>query len=132
MEQPKILILVAEDEHLIGMTVQEALADGGFAVQHVDSGDEAMTVVTKNDPELFGIVTDIRLGPGADGWEVARAAREINPLIPIVYMSGDSAHEHPSQGVPDSAMIQKPFAPAQIVTALSTLMNEAQKPTASS
>jgi CheY-like chemotaxis protein len=126
--EPKILILVAEDEHLIGLTVQEALEDGGFAVRHVASGQEAIGAITHNDPEIFGIVTDIRLGAGPDGWEVAKAARETNARVPIVYMSGDSAHEHPSKGVPESALIQKPFAPTQIVTAITMLINEARKP----
>jgi hypothetical protein len=39
-------------------------------------------------------------------------------------MSGDSAGDHTSQGVPDSIMVQKPFAAAQIVTAVSTLINK--------
>jgi hypothetical protein len=38
-------------------------------------------------------------------------------------MSGDSAHEHTVQGVPDSVMLQKPFAPAQLITAIATLLN---------
>jgi DNA-binding response OmpR family regulator len=70
------------------------------------------------------LVTDIRLDDEKDGWHVARRARELNPLIPVVYMSGDSAADHSSQGVTHSIMVQKPFAPAQIVTAVSTLINK--------
>jgi hypothetical protein len=40
-------------------------------------------------------------------------------------MSGDSAFEWHAQGVPGSVMIQKPFVMAQIVTALSQLLNQA-------
>ena len=87
-----------------------------------------MASVERNEPILSGIITDIRIGGGPDGWEVARRARGINSHIPIIYMSGDSAHEHGSRGVPESVMLQKPFAPAQVVTALSTLLNEAPKP----
>ena len=73
---------------------------------------------------LSALVTDIRLKGDQDGWQVARRARELNPQLPVVYMSGDSAVEHTSQGVPHSIMVQKPFAPAQIVTAVSTLINK--------
>jgi hypothetical protein len=45
--------------------------------------------------------------------------------MPIVYMSGDSDHEWSSKGVPSSIIIAKPFAPAQLVTAVSTVINEA-------
>jgi hypothetical protein len=50
-------------------------------------------------------------------------AREINPSFPVVYMSGDSAEDWASQGVPNSIMLSKPFAPAQLVTAVSQLLN---------
>ncbi len=74
---------------------------------------------------LSALVTDIRLQDEKDGWEVARRGRELNPTLPVVYMSGDSALDHTSQGVPHSVMVQKPFAAAQIVTAVSTLINKA-------
>jgi two-component system cell cycle response regulator CpdR len=37
-------------------------------------------------------------------------------------MSGDSGHDWSSKGVPNSLMIAKPFAVAQIVTAISNLL----------
>jgi DNA-binding response OmpR family regulator len=70
-----------------------------------------------------GLITDINLGKGPDGWDVARHARELIPALPVVYMSGASAHEWTSHGVPHSVFIAKPFAPAQVVTAISTLLN---------
>jgi hypothetical protein len=43
-----------------------------------------------------------------DGWEVDRQAREIDPEFPIVYMSGASAEDWSSKGVPNSIMLEKP------------------------
>jgi len=40
-------------------------------------------------------------------------------------MTGDSAKNWAAQGVPDSVLLQKPFVHAQLVTALTTLLNEA-------
>jgi hypothetical protein len=37
-------------------------------------------------------------------------------------MTGDSSHEWRSRGVPDSLLLQKPYASAQLVTAVSTLI----------
>jgi DNA-binding response OmpR family regulator len=121
--EPTVLILLAEDEQLIGATLQDALEDGGFAVRHALSGSEAVAAIDEDPASFSGLVTDIRLGGGPDGWDVARHAREAMPTIPVVYMSGDSAHEHSARGVPDSIMLQKPFAPAQLITAISTLLN---------
>jgi DNA-binding response OmpR family regulator len=66
------------------------------------------------------LVTDINFGrEKVDGWKVARHAREIDPEFPVVYMSGDSAADWTSKGVPNSIMLSKPFAPAQLLTAIS-------------
>jgi len=69
------------------------------------------------------LVTDIGLRGQIDGWEVAQQAREIDPAFPIVYMSGAHAEDWASKGVPNSIMLAKPFAPAQLVTAVSQLLN---------
>jgi len=69
------------------------------------------------------LVTDIGLRRQIDGWEVAQQAREIDPAFPIVYMSGAHAEDWASKGVPNSIMLAKPFAPAQLVTAVSQLLN---------
>lgn len=122
MEQ-SLLILLAEDESLIALTLEDALEEAGFAVHHVVAGEDAMDALERHGHGICGVITDIKLQGSVDGWAIARRAREMLPHIPVVYMSGDSAHEHTSLGVPDSIMIQKPFAPAQIITAISTLLN---------
>jgi DNA-binding response OmpR family regulator len=58
-----------------------------------------------------------------DGWEVAKQAREIDPTFPIVYMTGAAADQWASHGVPNGILLTKPFAPAQLVTAVSQLLN---------
>jgi len=41
----------------------------------------------------------------------------------VIYMTGDSAIVWVAEGVPASVMVQKPFAIAQMVTAVSNLLN---------
>jgi len=69
------------------------------------------------------LVTDINLRGTMGGWEVAKQAREIDPNFPVVYMTGARADEYGSHGVPNSILLTKPFAPAQLVTAVSQLLN---------
>jgi DNA-binding response OmpR family regulator len=57
-----------------------------------------------------------------------QTTREIDPEFPIVYMTGTSADDYGSLGVPNSILLNKPFAPAQLVTAVSQLLNTG-KPT---
>jgi DNA-binding response OmpR family regulator len=118
------LVLVVEDEPLIGVTVQEDLDNAGYEALLTDSALQALDELESAAGSLSALVTDIRLGGENDGWQIARRARELNPALPVVYMSGDSAVEHSSRGVPHSIMVQKPFAAAQIVTAISTLLNK--------
>ena len=68
-------------------------------------------------------MTDINLQGKMDGWEVAQHAREIEPDFPVAYMSGAAAADWTSKGVPNSIMLAKPFAPAQLLTAVSNLLN---------
>jgi DNA-binding response OmpR family regulator len=124
------VILVVEDDHLIQSVVEESLTDGGFEIVIASSGENAVELLDASEGRYRALVTDINLGPGeVDGWEVARHAREKDPDFPVVYMSGKDAADWASKGVPNSIMLAKPFAPAQLVTAVAQLLNT-QPPTA--
>lgn len=122
MNQDTPTVLVIEDEDAIQALVEEALADGGFFAAIAPSGEEAITLLKGHRGRYQALVTDINLRGRMDGWEVARHAREINPEFPVVYISGASAADWPSKGVPNSIMLAKPFATAQLVTAVSQLL----------
>ena len=118
-----VTILIVEDDPLVQAMVEDALSDGGFDSSLVASGEEAIALLHDDKSQFRAVVTDINLLGKLDGWEVARVAREINPAMPVVYMSGTHGEEWASKGVPNSVLLAKPFAPAQIVTALSQLLN---------
>jgi DNA-binding response OmpR family regulator len=117
------VVLVLEDDEAVQSIVEEMLSEGGFEADMVASGEEAVSLLNKNKGRYRALVTDIKVHGKMDGWEVAQHAREIEPDFPIIYMSGDSAADWTSKGVPKSIMLAKPFAPAQLVTAVATLLN---------
>ena len=118
------IILVVEDDHLIQSVVEESLTDGGFEIVISSSGENAVELLDASEGKYRALVTDINLGRGKiDGWDVARHARELDPNFPVVYMSGKDADDWASKGVPNSIMLAKPFASAQLVTAVSQLLN---------
>jgi len=98
------------------------LADRGYDVIWSGGGMEALGMLDDRVAEIAGLITDIRLGEGPSGWKVAHHGRELRPELPVVYMTGDSAGDWTARGVPNSVLLQKPFAPAQLVTAISTLL----------
>jgi DNA-binding response OmpR family regulator len=117
------VILVVEDDPIIQNLIEVALSDGGFEVDVVSTGEEALTLLSADGKTYRALVTDINLLGRLDGWEVGRRAREIDGNSPVVYVSGDSVGDWASKGVPNSVMLSKPFAPAQLVTAVSQLLN---------
>jgi DNA-binding response OmpR family regulator len=121
---PTILLLV-EDEALILVDVEDGLTDAGFELVAAHDGNQALAALDADAQRFKAVVTDIQLGLGPDGWDVARHARELVPDMPVVYVSGGSTGDWSSKGVPDSVMIAKPFAMAQLITAVSTLINNA-------
>jgi CheY-like chemotaxis protein len=119
-----VVILVVEDDQLIQGLVSEALSEGGFEAEISRSGEEAMTLLQNDKSKYRALVTDINLHGRLDGWEVAHRARELNPEIPVVYMTGAAADQWAANGVPHSVLLNKPFAPAQLITAVSQLLNQ--------
>lgn len=117
------VILVIEDDEAIQSLVEDALSEGGFETAVAQSGEEAVTLLKGHKGKYRALVTDINLRGNMEGWEVAQHAREIEPEFPVVYMSGKSAEEWTVKGVPNSVMLAKPFAPAQLVTAVANLLN---------
>jgi DNA-binding response OmpR family regulator len=117
------IVLIVEDDLAIQAIVEEALIEAGFETAIAPSAEEAVTLLKGKIANYRALVTDINLKGMMDGWKVAKAAREINPEFPIVYMTGVAAGDWPSHGVPNSILLQKPFASAQLVTAVSQLLN---------
>ena len=118
-----VTILVAEDDQLVQATVVDALSEGGFGSTLAASAEEAIALLKDGKSQFRAVVTDINLKDKLDGWEVARDVREIDPSMPVVYMTGSHSDDWASKGVPNSIMLAKPFAPAQLVTAISNLLN---------
>jgi CheY-like chemotaxis protein len=71
---PEPIVLLVEDEPLVLLTAQDALEAGGYTVMPVQLASEALDVLDTRITELSGLVTDIRLPGGSDGWEIARHA----------------------------------------------------------
>jgi CheY-like chemotaxis protein len=118
-------VLIVEDEILIGEALKQVLEDAGFVVVMAMDPIEAMAQLEQNrSRDFIGLVTDINLGGPRTGWEIASLARQMNPALAVVYMSGDSAADWRAHGVPQSTVLQKPFTTSQIVVALSSLLNQ--------
>jgi hypothetical protein len=85
-------------------------------------------MLTNRQPKYRALITGINLGSSnIDGWGVARHEKD-DPGFAAVYMSRNDAAVWASNGVSNSIVLEEPFAPAQLVTAVSQLLNSAAPP----
>ncbi len=120
------VVMLVEDEKLIQGMLQEALSEGGFHPTVAQTASEAIELLNNKHAEYRALLTDIHLPDELTGWDIARTARELDPAFPVVHMTGSgSAHEWASQGVPNSILLTKPSAPAQLIPPCRSFLMEA-------
>ncbi len=121
--QTKILVFLVEDEFLMREPLRAALQLAGFSVAVSVDADTALSLLDSQATKLDVLITDINLGPSkSNGWDVAIRARELQPELPVIYMTGASAHEWSTRGVPRSVLLPKPVTPKEVVAALAKLL----------
>jgi DNA-binding NtrC family response regulator len=102
-------ILIVEDEAAIRLALSGLLRREGYEVEQAGSGEEAFTVLRRDFFDL--VLTDLALGPGADGMAVLRESRALHPETPVVMITA-----HGSEKIAVDAMkcgaedyVPKPF-----------------------
>lgn len=78
-------IVVVENEALLRDLIGKTLEGAGFIVSTAANAADARRACLANDPD--GLVVDIELGPGPDGFDFATAVTKENPEIAIVFLT---------------------------------------------
>ena len=101
----EISILIAEDDIIIAMDLEQILKSWKYNVKIVSSGEEAVKESFENKPDL--ILMDINL-KGMNGIEAAKKIKKLS--IPIIFISG-SNYENSLKTIETSmhAYLSKPF-----------------------
>jgi DNA-binding response OmpR family regulator len=107
-------LLFVEDDALIREVVSEYLHDHGFDVVEAATAEDAMLrVVDTPVPPL--VVTDIDLGAGRSGIELADALRERWPEVAVIFVTGRLDRLDGRCSSPREAALGKPFRLPQLV-----------------
>jgi CheY-like chemotaxis protein/predicted transcriptional regulator len=80
----KIKVLMVDDEAQFRATTNKILIRRGFDTIMAESGEEALTQLSKN-PDV--IILDIKM-PGMDGHETLLEIRKIKPDVPVIMLTG--------------------------------------------
>ena len=73
-------------------------------------------------------VTSAASRSGKVGVGCREHARESDPEMAVIYVTSHGEDEWSSHGLPKSILIVKPFAMAQLLTAVSNLLNDTTRP----
>ncbi|MCW3124311.1 MAG: DNA-binding response regulator [Flavipsychrobacter sp.] len=85
MSQPKVKILLVEDDPVLGYVVKDFLLKQDYDVTHCTDGDVAWHQFMKNIYDVC--LLDIMLPGKKDGMELANSIRKKNENIPIILLS---------------------------------------------
>jgi CheY-like chemotaxis protein len=118
----KETVLLVEDEPLLGELLTEALTEKGFEVHTaLDAGDALRFLLSGADVAI--LFTDIDLGEGMDGVNLARIAHEMRPSLPIIYSSGRRGAAQ-IETVPGSAFLPKPYSLSDVDATIAQLIGK--------
>jgi CheY-like chemotaxis protein len=81
-------VLVVEDDPHVRMMLDELLHDQGLDVWSVPDDLSAYQVLSQEAMRFSVLLTDINLGSGNDGFDIARRARGLNAAIHVIFISG--------------------------------------------
>ncbi len=114
-------VLLVEDDDDSREIMAEVLAVAGYSVHSVASGPEALRRLAESSVDV--VVTDLGM-PGMGGLEMARAAREIAPTVPVVLVTGWAEHQdiERARGREVDAVLVKPVDPDQLTEAVAVAL----------
>lgn len=78
-------VVVVEDDPMTRGLIGDLLTQGGFAVTPAASASEAQTACLADDPD--GVVLDIELGPGPNGFDVADVLLRRWPHLAVLFLT---------------------------------------------
>ncbi len=80
---------MVEDEALTIMDLSDVLDAAGFEALQSASAERALSLLELRR-DIVALITDVELSGRTDGFELARAAAQMRPDLPIVVVSGRS------------------------------------------
>ena len=104
----RIGLLLVEDDVLVRMTVALMLEDDGFSVVEAASAAEAMRLM-QDGLEAAVVVTDIDLGAGPNGLELADQLHAMRPEAAVIFITGRTASLEGRTLHRQEAVLPKPF-----------------------
>ena len=117
MSVPLPPVLVVDDEKNMRLSLQTVLKDEGYAARAVESAEEALELLARE--EFFMVITDARLG-GMSGYDFLARTRGEWPELPVLMITAYATPKLAVQAIKSGAIdyVAKPFAPEELLHAV--------------
>ena len=119
-------VLIVEDDPLVREHAANNFQALGYTVLLAVSAEQALAVLEAHSG-IFMLFTDIVLGAGMNGLELAAEAQRRRPDLIVLYTSGYVPGEVDLNNppLPDAEMLRKPYAQKELVQKIADLQNRA-------
>src|SRR4030066_1059870 len=106
--------MAVEDEKRILGSFRKILVFGGYSIDTVETGKEALGLIKKYDYDF--VFTDLKM-PELDGVDVTKAVKHLRPDIDVIVITGYAAIETAVETMKFGAMdyVQKPFTEDELI-----------------
>lgn len=118
-------ILLVEDDTLLADSIREGLEKGGFAVDHLNAAEPAVSALSLTHYDLA--IVDIGL-PGMSGLDLIRLLRQRNILVPVLILTARDGLDDRISGLDlgaDDYMV-KPFQLPELQARLRALIRRSR------
>jgi len=105
-------ILVVEDEPAVRAVTERFLRLQGYDVHTVSGGQEALAFLREFPRQIDLLLTDVVM-PGMNGRQLVELARQMQPSLAVMYLTGYDDGAHARQGLTDTGavLLEKPVSP---------------------
>jgi len=117
----KKTILVVDDEEHIRLLYKEEFEEDGYNVVLAGSGEDALTKIGKDTPDL--ITLDIKM-PGMDGITLARKIKDLRNDVPIIFISAYEDYKHDFGTWASDAYFVKSANLSELKTLIATILKK--------
>jgi DNA-binding NtrC family response regulator len=120
------LVLVVEDDDTLRDILLEVIRETGAEVEVVATADDGLTTLKRRaDIEL--LLTDVKTPGRLSGWDLAKAAYERRPNLPVIIMSGYS-YQPGAELPPNACFVHKPCPLDTLVAMVKARLMRAHSP----
>lgn len=116
-DSKKTSIYIVDDEAAVLKAISQTVRSSGYQVSSFRSAEECLIIFQTNSCDL--VITDVNM-PNIDGVSLLKKIKELNPLLPVLIMTGFGSIPLAVEAIKCGAydFIEKPFDETILISAI--------------